>query len=55
MSRRLALVLIALAALSVPACAGIGVRRAKDRALFADIRASTLSADKPSARTLQTR
>src|SRR4029079_1469955 len=46
--------LVCLVACSLPACSGIGVRRAKDRALFADIRASTLSADKPSPRTLQT-
>src|SRR5439155_3912379 len=47
-------VVIALVTCSLPACSSIGVRRAKDRALFADIRASTISADKPSPRTLQT-
>src|SRR5437667_10160166 len=52
--RRVTVVAVALVALNLPACAGIGVRRAKDRELFADIRASSLSADKPSPRTLQT-
>jgi pimeloyl-ACP methyl ester carboxylesterase len=46
--------LIGLVACSLPACSSIGVRRAKDRALFADIRASSISADKPSPRTMQT-
>jgi hypothetical protein len=52
--RRAALALVAAVALACPACSGIGVRRAKDRALFADFRASTLSADRLSPRCLQT-
>src|SRR5262245_15563433 len=48
------LALVAAVTLALPACAGIGVRRAKDRELFADFRASTVSADKPSPRTVQT-
>jgi pimeloyl-ACP methyl ester carboxylesterase len=52
MYRRVAI--ITLVVFTLPACSSIGVRRAKDRALFADIRASSISADKPSPRTMQT-
>ncbi len=54
MSRRSAIVVVALAGVLAPACAGIGVREAKRPALFADWRASALAADRPSPRTVQT-
>jgi pimeloyl-ACP methyl ester carboxylesterase len=51
MSRRLLVVALVLLA---PACGSIGVRDAMRPGLFADWRASTLTADRPSPRTVQT-
>src|SRR6058998_2976696 len=54
MSRRFARLTIALLVALAPACGGIGVRSAKRPDLFADWKASSLAADRPSPRTVQT-